>query len=255
MLFSRIDARPNARRIEIDSTEIGMLAATVRPARSPTYTVTAPKMIPKIAPRISARTESSLGLSSADTNGRKVVVVVAIRRNLLATKSKAAPECTSAASRLSRLLIRLSGLPHPHRAPVTRHNRQPLVAKNPLLLRLGMRRPWPARIQLDVPRPVPQSPPRLLHTLIRQRQVIVCVGVLRNQLQRALIGRDRLRQPLQLIQDIAEVEECQRVLRIGLRRAPIQRLRGVEVALVIANSSQVDRCCRMLHLNLEDLAI
>jgi hypothetical protein len=41
-------------------------------------------MIPKIDPRISARTDSSLGASSADTKGRKVVVVVAIRQNLLA---------------------------------------------------------------------------------------------------------------------------------------------------------------------------
>ena len=41
-------------------------------------------MIPKIDPRTSARTDNSLGLSSADTNGRKVVVVVAIRQNLLA---------------------------------------------------------------------------------------------------------------------------------------------------------------------------
>src|ERR1700733_10782596 len=88
MLFSRIDARPKTRRIEIESTEIGMDAATVSPALSPTYTVTAPKMIPKIAPRISARADSSLGLSSADTKGRKVVVVVAIRRNLLANQVK-----------------------------------------------------------------------------------------------------------------------------------------------------------------------
>ena len=36
MLFSRMLARPKARRMEIDSTEMGMLAATVSPARSPT---------------------------------------------------------------------------------------------------------------------------------------------------------------------------------------------------------------------------
>ena len=36
MLFSRMDAFPKARRIEMDNTEIGMLAATVSPARSPT---------------------------------------------------------------------------------------------------------------------------------------------------------------------------------------------------------------------------
>jgi hypothetical protein len=36
MLFSRMVARPSARRSEIDSTEIGIEAETVRPARSPT---------------------------------------------------------------------------------------------------------------------------------------------------------------------------------------------------------------------------
>jgi hypothetical protein len=36
MLFSRMLALPNARKIEMESTEIGILAATVSPARSPT---------------------------------------------------------------------------------------------------------------------------------------------------------------------------------------------------------------------------
>ena len=36
MLFSRMEARPNARRMEIDRTEMGILAATVSPARRPT---------------------------------------------------------------------------------------------------------------------------------------------------------------------------------------------------------------------------
>ena len=36
MLFSRMVARPKTRRMEMESTEIGMLAATVRPARRPT---------------------------------------------------------------------------------------------------------------------------------------------------------------------------------------------------------------------------
>src|ERR1700751_3722098 len=99
MLFSRMDSlsigrpilRKNQmayRKIEIESTEMGIEAATVSPAFNPTYTVTAPKMIPKTDPRISARADSSLGLSSADTKGRKVVVVVAIRQNLLANQVK-----------------------------------------------------------------------------------------------------------------------------------------------------------------------
>ncbi len=36
MLFSRMEALPKARRMEIDRTEMGMEAATVRPARRPT---------------------------------------------------------------------------------------------------------------------------------------------------------------------------------------------------------------------------
>ena len=36
MLFSRMEALPKALRMEMDRTEMGMDAATVRPARSPT---------------------------------------------------------------------------------------------------------------------------------------------------------------------------------------------------------------------------
>ena len=61
MLFSRIEARPNARRMLIDNTEIGIDAATVSPARRPTYTVTAPKMMPKTEPSNNARTVNSGG--------------------------------------------------------------------------------------------------------------------------------------------------------------------------------------------------
>src|ERR1700723_4149075 len=59
MLFSRIVERPNARRILMDKTEIGMDADTVSPARNPTYTVTAPKSSPNNPPRITARNENS----------------------------------------------------------------------------------------------------------------------------------------------------------------------------------------------------
>ena len=70
MLFSRMVERPNARRMLMDRTEIGMDAETVSPARRPTYTVTAPKSSPKSAPRITARRVNSLMLSSADMYGR-----------------------------------------------------------------------------------------------------------------------------------------------------------------------------------------
>ncbi len=71
MLFSRMLALPNARRIVIESTAMGMLAATVNPARSPTYTVTAPKTTPKNAPRMSALAVNSGRDSVAGTNGLK----------------------------------------------------------------------------------------------------------------------------------------------------------------------------------------
>ena len=61
MLFSRMEARPNARRMLMDSTEMGIDAATVRPARRPTYTVTAPNMMPKMEPSSSARKVNSGG--------------------------------------------------------------------------------------------------------------------------------------------------------------------------------------------------
>src|SRR5713101_9136151 len=66
MLFSRMVERPKARRMLMESTEMGIEAETVSPARKPTYTVTAPKSNPKSAPRIRARMVNFFGLSSAD---------------------------------------------------------------------------------------------------------------------------------------------------------------------------------------------
>jgi len=86
MLFSRMLALPNARKIEIERTEMGIDAATVNPARNPTYTVTAPKRTPKIEPRMRARAVSSGRLSVAGTKGLKVVVVAMSVRCLPLTK-------------------------------------------------------------------------------------------------------------------------------------------------------------------------
>ena len=59
MLFSRIVDPPNRFSTEIASTAIGMDALTVNPARSPRYTVDAPKSSPKTAPRMIALTVNS----------------------------------------------------------------------------------------------------------------------------------------------------------------------------------------------------
>src|ERR1700757_2435345 len=69
MLFSRIVERPNARRMLMDSTEIGIDADTVSPARNPTYTVTAPKSNPNSPPSSTARNENSASLCSVGTYG------------------------------------------------------------------------------------------------------------------------------------------------------------------------------------------
>src|SRR5258708_21526112 len=70
MLFSRIVDFPNARRMEMDTTEIGIDAETVSPARKPTYTDTAPNKTPKIAPRMTARKLNSVRVVDASTYGR-----------------------------------------------------------------------------------------------------------------------------------------------------------------------------------------
>ena len=69
ILFSRIEARPSARSTLIDSTEIGIDAATVSPARSPTYTVTAPNKIPNSDPSRIARKVNSGRVSFAGMKG------------------------------------------------------------------------------------------------------------------------------------------------------------------------------------------
>src|SRR5271167_1833106 len=67
ILFSRIVDRPNARKMLIDKTAIGIDADTVKPARNPTYTVTAPNSSPNNAPSSTARNENSVKLSAAGT--------------------------------------------------------------------------------------------------------------------------------------------------------------------------------------------
>ena len=67
ILFSRIVERPNARRMLMDSTAMGIDAETVNPARNPTYTETAPNSSPKIPPSTTARNVNSLMFCDAGT--------------------------------------------------------------------------------------------------------------------------------------------------------------------------------------------
>src|SRR3954463_13135987 len=70
MLFSRMVEPPSFLRTEIASTAIGIDALTVRPARSPRYTVDAPKSSPNSAPITTAFSVNSAGDSVAGTYGR-----------------------------------------------------------------------------------------------------------------------------------------------------------------------------------------
>src|SRR5215471_4968566 len=69
MLFSRIVEPPSFFSTEMASTAIGIDALTVRPARSPRYTVDAPNNRPKSEPRITARVVNSAGDCAALTYG------------------------------------------------------------------------------------------------------------------------------------------------------------------------------------------
>src|SRR5918996_1099452 len=73
MLFSRIVEPPSFLSTEIASTAIGIDALTVRPARKPRYTVDAPKIRPKTAPRTMALMVNSGGDCEAGTYGLNVV--------------------------------------------------------------------------------------------------------------------------------------------------------------------------------------
>ena len=67
MLFSRMLTLPNARRMLMESTAMGIEAETVSPARRPTYTVTAPKNRPARMPTKMARKENSGRMVSGAT--------------------------------------------------------------------------------------------------------------------------------------------------------------------------------------------
>src|SRR5688572_9626708 len=72
MLFSRMVEPPSRFRTEIDSTAIGIEAATVRPARSPRYTVEAPNRTPNNTPMMMALGVNSAGAWLVGTNGWNV---------------------------------------------------------------------------------------------------------------------------------------------------------------------------------------
>src|SRR4029079_2653225 len=79
MLFSRIDDPPSFLRTEIARTAIGIDALTVSPARSPRYTVDAPKTRPKSTPRTMAFGVNSGSVWDAGTEGLNAAASVVSR--------------------------------------------------------------------------------------------------------------------------------------------------------------------------------
>src|SRR5580704_6076942 len=76
---------PKPRRMLIESTAMGIDAETVSPARSPTYTVTAPKNNPARIPSRMARSVNSGRFCSAGTYGRNSSAGAVELHGLLAT--------------------------------------------------------------------------------------------------------------------------------------------------------------------------
>ena len=84
-----------------------------------------------------------------------------------------------------------------------------------------------------------QGAAALAHAFMGERQVVVSVGVLRYELNGALVGGDRFGQALQLVQHIAQVEKSQRVVGVDLRGGAIALLGFVIAMLVVEQRPQV----------------
>src|SRR5437773_10050277 len=69
MLFSRIEVRPRARKIVIESTAMGMEELTVSPILSARYTLEALQINPSTTPRMRARGVRSAGKRVAGLYG------------------------------------------------------------------------------------------------------------------------------------------------------------------------------------------
>ena len=72
MLFSRIVARVKRRKSVMDMTAMGMDAETVIPTLRARYTEEAAKMMPRMAPMMTARAVNSRGCSEAGMKGSKL---------------------------------------------------------------------------------------------------------------------------------------------------------------------------------------
>ena len=77
------------------------------------------------------------------------------------------------------------------------------------------------------------------------------VGVGGGELDRHLVGLDRLLHASSLVENVAQIEIGQRIARIGLQRSTIVFLRQSEILAIVVQGSQVDVRGRVLRLKLE----
>jgi 3-deoxy-7-phosphoheptulonate synthase len=83
-------------------------------------------------------------------------------------------------------------------------------------------RPGADGIEFHVGKPVPQGAAALVAAFEGEGQVVMRVGVTRREANGRLVRLDRLGQPLQLIERIAQIEESQRVVGIGEGGAAVE---------------------------------
>src|ERR1051326_8973811 len=93
---------------------------------------------------------------------------------------------------------------------------------------------------------------RLVATFLQQAgEVVVCVGVLRIDLQRALVRSRGIRDSSEILQRDAEVERGDRMIRIGFERGAIMLFRGRRRALLVKQASQVHMCVGVIRIELQ----
>jgi len=88
-----------------------------------------------------------------------------------------------------------------------------------------------------------------------EREVVVRVGVLRHEMNRALVGGDGLGQALQLIEDVAEIEEGEGVVGIGLGGVAVELLGLRVLAEVVVDGAEIDGGGGVAGAQLEDFAV
>ena len=137
----------------------------------------------------------------------------------------------------------------------TRNDGEALGREDLLGLRHGVGSPGADGVEADVGEPVTEGAAAVALALVGEGQVVVRVGVLRDEGDGALVGGNRVGQPLELVEHVAEVEEGERVLGVGLGGAAVELLGHGELAQVVVDGAEVDGGSGIPGAEREDFAI